>query len=102
MKSIITALAVLLLHLTTLSLAAPHAAMVEERVFLASLTFYGAGAGGEFFFQQFPADDQVHKISKTGFFSFSFYFQSSLSSFFQMFPLPIPLVYCPFAQHLHL
>ena len=33
----------LLLHLTTLSLAASHAALIEERVFLASLTFYGAG-----------------------------------------------------------
>lgn len=75
MKSLTIALA-LLLHLTTLSLAAPlHATLIEERVFLASLTFYGAGPSGESFFQQIPADDQVHPISKTFFF-----FSSSLAT----------------------
>ena len=62
MKTFTVALA--LLHLTTLSLAAPRAELIEERVFLASLTFYGAGPSGAFFFQQIPADDQLHKISK--------------------------------------
>ena len=86
MKTFTIALA--LLHLTTLSLAAPHANLigayfsqrdpfslrgqavltrefcVEDRQFLASLTFYGAGPSGASFFQQIPADDQLHKISK--------------------------------------
>ena len=52
------------IHLTTLSLAAPLEVLIEERQFLASITFYGAGPGGQSFFQQFPADDQLHNISK--------------------------------------
>ena len=54
-----------LLHLAAISLAAPlENTLIEERQFLASLTFYGAGPQAASFFQQIPADDQLHKISK--------------------------------------
>ena len=63
MKSITTALA-LVLNLTTLTLAAPHPELIEERQFVEVLTFYGAGSNAAFFSQGIPADDQVHPISK--------------------------------------
>ena len=54
-----------LFHLATLSLAAPlEDALIEERQFLASLTFYGAGPDAASFFQQVPADDRLHEISE--------------------------------------
>lgn len=43
------AIPLVLLNLTTLSLAAPLAALIGERVFLANLTFFGARLNGESF-----------------------------------------------------
>ena len=64
MKPIIT-LIFPLFHLAVITLAAPlENTLVEERQFLASLTFYGAGPQSDSFFQQVPADDQLHQISE--------------------------------------
>ncbi|KAM0796648.1 hypothetical protein BDR22DRAFT_892966 [Usnea florida] len=55
----------LTLTLIAFSTAAPHPAPQHPRQFLASISFYGAGPGPPFFFQQFPTDDSVHKINNT-------------------------------------
>ncbi len=52
-----------LLYVTTLIYAAPRSNQ-EPRQFEASITFLGAGPGPPFYFQAFPTDDTIHKISK--------------------------------------
>lgn len=80
MKSITTALA-LLLHLATLTLAAPHAELIEERQFVEVLTFYGAGSNAAFFSQGIPADDQDHPISKASTLALFHFTPDDVSSF---------------------
>lgn len=52
-----------LLCQAALTYAAPGSSQ-KPRQFDASITFIGAGPGPPFYFQAFPTDDTVHKISK--------------------------------------